>query len=377
MKIAHWFFAMMFFATGVAQAQKGPLPPNPHPRPPGAAWPQNFNVAVNVPAKFSIAVDKPSQIVVTAQFTGSPISIALVHPNGQRTAMVANTSPARHEAPVAANEAKPGMTWGLEISMAPPNLALPRPGMPPTPRPSPNPTASGTVSVAINPPIRVMGNNLPPPPPPQVVPVITSLSKNPVKPGEELIINGRGFGSGQNGTGEIMITASPTDQVSTKSVRTLEWTDTRIRIIVPVYDGRNDHLVGLKTRWYPASGNWAESALVPLTIQHPPIQNCYGYHTRGDAAWQIACHPDAASCNANRASYVAKYPVVEALACAEEIYCYSFGDRVNNGPFGYKLNSCFSTTAACEADRKGRIIIIGGKDSSCSRSMHSGPPGHD
>jgi len=375
MKIAHGFLLMMLLATGSALAQKGPFPP--HPRPPApAGWPQSFNVAANAPAKFGIAVDKPSQIVVTVQFTGSPINITLFHPNGQKTVVGANASPAKLEAAAAANETKPGMNWQLEISTAPPNFALPRPGMPAPPRPQVNPTASGTVNVAINPPVRVMGGGTPPPPPPpRVIPVITGLSKNLVRPGEELVINGRGFGSGQNGSGTISLTSSPANQVTTKSVNSLEWTDTRIRITVPVYDGRNDHLVGLKTRWAPANGDSVESPLVALTIQHPPIQNCYGYHTRGDNAWQIACQPDAASCNANRAAYLAKSPSVEALACAEEIYCYSFGDRVNNGPFGYKLNSCYATSAACERERSGRIIILGGKDSSCSRSLHAGRPG--
>ena len=360
MKIAHWFALMMFLATGSALAQP-------------------FNVAANTPARFPIPVDKPSQIVVTVQFTGSPINISVVHPNGQKTPVVASNSPARLEVAAAANETKPGMTWALEISIAAPTFPLPRPGMPPLPRPSANPTASGSVNVAINPPVRGMGGPLPPPrpPAPNVTPVITSLSKNPVKPGEELIISGRGFGSGQNGWGRIQFTSSPTNPSSLKTTEALEWADTRIRIVVPAFDGRDDRLVGLRTKWAPANGSEVESPIVPLTLQLPPMQSCYGYHTRGSAAWQIACYPGAASCNANRASYLAKSPSVEALACAEEIYCYSFGDRVNNGPFGYKLNSCYSTTAACEADRKGRIIIIGGKDSSCSRSMHSGPPGHD
>jgi hypothetical protein len=118
-----------------------------------------------------------------------------------------------------------------------------------------------------------------------------------------------------------------------------------------------------------------ESPLVALTLQLPPRQYCYGYHTRGSAAWQIACYPGAANCSANRAAYLAKTPSVEALACAEEIYCYSFGDRVSNGPFSYKLNYCYATTAECERERSGRIIIIGGKDGSCSRSTRAGPPG--
>jgi len=107
----------------------------------------------------------------------------------------------------------------------------------------------------------------------------------------------------------------------------------------------------------------------------PPLQYCYGYHSQGSAAWQIACYAGQPSCNASRSDYLAKNRTIEALPCALETYCYSFGDRVNNGPFGYKLNACFATTAACEADRKGRIILLGGKDTSCSRSTRSGPPG--
>lgn len=368
MKITRSLFLILLLASGFAQAQK-PDRPRPLPMPMPAAWPQNFNVANNAPASFNVVVDKPAQVVVTVQFTGSPINITLTRPNGQKTVVRANTSPGRLDAPAAASETTPGMKWSLEIATAPAVFTLPSPGLPPPPKPQTNPTASGSVSVALNPPVSA------PAPAPAPKPVITGLSKNPVKPGEELIITGHGFGSGQNGSTQVLLTASPANQVSSKSVNAMDWSDTRIRIIVPVYNGLADHLVGLKTRFSPHNGDWIESPLVALTILRPPVPHCFAYHTRGDGAWQIACYPGADVCNANRSSWLAGKSSVEALGCAPEIHCYSFGDRVNNGPFAFKLNACFATTAACEADRKGRVILLGGKDSTCGRFSHAGPPG--
>lgn len=359
MKITRGLLMMMLFAFGLAQAQLPPRPPKLHP------WPQSFNVSANAPANFNVAVNQPAQLVVTVQFTGSPIEVTLTAPGGQKTAVRANTSPARLEAAAAQG----GVQWTLQIATAPPVFSLPRPGMPPAPAPQVNPTASGSVSVAFNAPAPA------PAPAPKVTPTITGLSKNPVKPGEELIITGRGFGDGQNGSREVLFTASPTNQVSSKSVQAMDWSDTRIRIIVPLYNPHADHVVGLKTRFSPFNGDWVESPLVALTVLRPPQNHCFGYHTRGDGAWQIACYPGADVCNANRSSWLAGKPSVEALGCAPEIHCYSFGDRVNNGPFAFKLNACFATPAACEADRKGRVILLGGKDSSCSRSTRAGPPG--
>ncbi len=95
----------------------------------------------------------------------------------------------------------------------------------------------------------------------------------------------------------------------------------------------------------------------------PGAGGCYAYRTKGGSAWQIACDPQ--NCERHKASTVANNANTEAIGCAAQIYCYTYGPGAAN-------SSCYLDANACVGARNkmGNSPDLG----ACVRNVKSGKP---
>ena len=142
----------LILATGSAQAQP-------------TSWPQSFTLlGVANPAHYTFAVAWPGQIVVTVQWTGSPLTIVLTQPDGQKISSDVKDSPRKKGSPNVKDSPREkgspnvssatvsavaygASTWQLDIS--PTRVPVPHVDAGHVPKPDPNLflNAKGTVSV--------------------------------------------------------------------------------------------------------------------------------------------------------------------------------------------------------------------------------------
>ncbi|MHB8834911.1 MAG: IPT/TIG domain-containing protein [Candidatus Methylomirabilia bacterium] len=207
-------------------------------------WPQSFDLKSSDTAHYSFAVPRPGEIVVTVQWTGSPLTIQLTRPDGQKIPANVGVSPGTLAALVTTSDVAKGSPWQLDLQPTFQRVPPPKPGQPPRPDPNRFLSAKGTVSVQFPPlklsvedrrglvPVRTppkseINLRLPPPPPPIPTPVISGLSKNQGQPGDEVTISGSGFGSSMDAV--TLVLASGREE----GVYTTSWSDTSIRGKVP------------------------------------------------------------------------------------------------------------------------------------------------
>jgi hypothetical protein len=108
------------------------------------------------------------------------------------------------------------------------------------------------------------------------------------------------------------------------------------------------------------------SIALPALAQQPAGSSCYSYRTKGSDAFQIACYPDAASCNKNKADYTGKNPNIEALGCAPQIYCFTYNAEG-------KSAACYLDGNVCVTERN-KLAAKGGAVGSCVSNTRPGKP---
>ena len=248
-RICTTIILVLMMATGSAQAQP-------------TTWPQSFTLlGVANPAHYTFAVASPGKIVVTVQWTGSPLTIVLTRPDGQKISSNVKDSPRKKGSPNVKDSPRekesPSVSsatmsavaygasnWQLDISPTP--VPVPQTPKGQIPRPDPNLVlnAKGTVSVQYPQQLsaeemkklvpltdykKLPAGGISRVPAPAPTPMIGSLSKNPVQPGDEVIIRGSGFGSTPDAVKLVLANGREVFEY----IYPPNWSDTSIKFVVP------------------------------------------------------------------------------------------------------------------------------------------------